>query len=338
MSGLFIFIALWTAIYGYMILASIDFGAGFYLFWGLTKKKALFETMNEYLSPLSELINISYILFFAVVCGFFSDWMFMYQQALAIPGIVAIGLVLVKGTFFAISELAQPQTKWYTIGIAGSGIVGMLIPLALCATLVVSEGGFLQADLSHLPSFLGQLLGSFYFWTVMIIAIVSILYISAVFFVGFAHICGKEALSDRMRNFALFWSMPTVIASGLSFLGLERQNSEHFAQALNHYWMFLLSLVCLLAAVTLVFLKRALRLSFACVMMQYYFALMGYTQSHLPYVITPNVRIPDQLERTVDSQLFSFLMLPLALLFVTVVLYVKERTARESDQFKRSAG
>ncbi|MFX3618340.1 MAG: cytochrome d ubiquinol oxidase subunit II [Sporolactobacillus sp.] len=332
-----IFAALWIFIYCYMILASIDFGAGFYLFYGqnILKRGSLFLPIQEYLSPISELIHIAFILAFALFCGFSSEITLMYQTTLAAPGVLAILLILIKGTFFTAAELSQKKARLRRFCIAGNGITGLFIAPVLSIAMVISEGGFNGRN--NWWQFASQLVRNFYFWTVMLIAVVSILYISAIYFILVADTFGKGELSDGMRNFALFWSMPTVLASGLAFLGLENQNPDHFMKTLDNYGLFLLSLLCLLIAVTLVFMKRAYYLSFLSVMMQYFFALMGYTQSHLPYIIYPDIKLSSQSTRLIHSWWFILLAFLLSLAFVILTLFFKFRSIRRRAQFKQLA-
>ncbi|CAM3048136.1 cytochrome d ubiquinol oxidase subunit II [Sporolactobacillus spathodeae] len=337
MNDSLIFMLLWILVYTYMMLASIDFGAGFYLFYGqvFLKKDSLFTPIHDYLSPLSELINIGFILLFAVICGLSPDIALMYQSTLAVPGVLAIILILIKGTFFAMAELTQRKSPLNQLCVAVNGIAGMLILPALSIAMVISEGGF-NAGRGNWFALGKQLLTDFYFWTVMIIAVVSILYISAMYFVSFSHSNGKDELSSGMRNFALFWSMPTVLASGLTFLGLENQNPDHFMKTLDHSWMFLLSLLCLLLAVTLVFIKHAYRLSFFVVMMQYYFALMGYTQSHAPYIIFPDIKMPVGTSAKLHTGWYLTLIFILSLSVPIFVILLKDRIIRKKMQFKQS--
>ncbi|WKB34961.1 hypothetical protein QS257_14390 [Terrilactibacillus sp. S3-3] len=116
-----------------------------------------------------------------------------------------------------------------------SGISGLLIPAALSVTLVVSEGGYIRLSAHNVRLLGGELWGNFYFWSVMAIAIVSVLYIGAMFLTFLAHYFGNTTASENMRNMALFWSMPTVLASGLVFLGLQQQKTRFIS---TMYWIY----------------------------------------------------------------------------------------------------
>jgi cytochrome d ubiquinol oxidase subunit II len=311
---------LWILIYSYMILASIDFGAGYYYFYGqvIAKKNTAFSLIQHYLSPVTEIGNVCFVLLLAALTVFSQAIPLADQQCLAFSALTGVALILIKGTFYAVVQLLQGHRRVQRFCIAGNGMTGLLIPPILGISLVVSEGGVVDAAANGgSGAIVAYLLANPYFWSVMCITLVSIFYIGSMYFTAFAHVLHDETLSDIMREHALVWSMPTVLASGFVFLGLEMQNPAHFNRALDHWWLFLLSLICLFFAVALVFLKRWYRLSFLFVMLQYFFAFSGYLLSHLPYLIYPDVRIPSAAAATVNGWIFFTVLL----LSLTVVLF-----------------
>lgn len=56
---------LWLFLYGYLIVASIDFGAGFFAFYArLTKQDHLINRLiSRYLSPVWEITNVFFVFF-----------------------------------------------------------------------------------------------------------------------------------------------------------------------------------------------------------------------------------------------------------------------------------
>lgn len=337
MTEMLIILTLFVLIYSYMILASVDFGAGFYAFYTriIKRNDSLFAPLHDYLSPVSEITNICFVLLFAAISGLSPDLSFRYQTPLGFVGILAVILILVKGTFFTLAELLQKNTTPAKICVAGNGIAGILVPAALSITMVVSEGGFADQGQHGPGMFIYGLLTNVYFWTVMLIAMTSVLYISAMYFVFFARACRNEELSEAMRYQALFLSMPVVLASGLVFLGLEIQNPDHFIRSLDFSWLFLLSLVCLLLAVTLVFRKRFYGLAFFLVMLQYFFALAGYGLSHLPYVIYPDIRIDETASALAEKSWVILAVLILSLGAVSAVLRIKSSMMRRNMAYKK---
>jgi cytochrome d ubiquinol oxidase subunit II len=328
---------LWVIIYSYLILSAIEYGTGYYLFYGkcVIRRGSEYDTLYPYLSPVSEITNFCFVLLFALVVTFSPDLFLNNQTQLAYAGILAIILILIKGTFFTLLEWFPNESHGHQVCLAGNGIVGVLIPPVLGISMVISEGGFSGPSAESPGTFAADLVTNVYFWSVMVIAVISIFYISAMYLTLFAHASKDETLSDHMRVHAIFWSMPTVLASVFVFIGLEKQNPIHFMRVLDYSWLFLLSLVCLFFAVLFVFLKRWYFLSFVLVMAQYFFALIGYTLSHLPYIIYPSIRIPEAAGR-LDGN-FWLLLIVTCLSFALVLFYLrtKARQIRKNEAFRK---
>lgn len=331
-------ISLWILTYCYLILASVDFGASFYLFYEqmIQGKSGLALLINDYLSPVSEITNVCFVFFFAAVLGFFPEMSYYYGTSLIVPGIIAVLLIVVKGTFFTIGQLLSKDNVFLKWCNAVSGISGLVIPAALSVTLVVSEGGYIRLS-AHSVRLMGEKLwGNFYFWSVMAIAVVSILYISAMFLTFLAHYFGHEAASDNMRNMALFWSMPTVLASGLVFLGLQNQNPVHFNHVLDLSWMFLLSLLCFFIAVAFIFLRRYYKWSFLFVMLQYFFAFFGYGISHFPYILYPYIKVNADLTIISSRTILFLAVMAVSILIPIALIGAKMHLLRRRNEFKRA--
>ena len=66
---------LWIFLYGYLIVGSIDFGAGFFSYYShITGKKHLVQNIiKRYLSPVWEVTNVFLVFFFVGIIGFFPD-------------------------------------------------------------------------------------------------------------------------------------------------------------------------------------------------------------------------------------------------------------------------
>ena len=59
---------LWTFLFLYIIVASIDFGAGFF-----TLHTKLNHLVERYLNPVWEVTNVFFVFFFVGFVGFFPD-------------------------------------------------------------------------------------------------------------------------------------------------------------------------------------------------------------------------------------------------------------------------
>lgn len=127
-----------------------------------------------------------------------------------------------------------------------------------------------------------------------------------------------------LREYALLWSLPTIFASFLAFLQINKQNPEHFEQMVNISWMFIASFICFVIAVSLVWKSKYLGWCFVAVMLQFAFAWYGYGRSHLPYILYPYINIYDSFtNRTMGIALITAFSLGLLVLIPSLVLIMK---------------
>jgi cytochrome bd ubiquinol oxidase subunit II len=284
---------LWTFLYGYVIVASIDFGAGFFNYYASITGKGpiVHKVINRYLSPVWEVTNVFLIFFYVGLVGFFPSVAYYYGTTLLIPGSVAIILLAIRGAYYAFHHYGPNRARWTQFLY---GATGLFIPASLSIVLTISEGGYINVIDNNVSLDYGELFTSFYSWTVIILAIVSVLYISSCFLTYYAHKAGDTEAFQILRRYALSWSLPTIIASFLVFLSLRQHNLQHFNNMLDLSWMFILSFLFFLGAVYFIWKKQKLGLSFIFVMLQYAFAFYGYGTAHLPYLLYPYLSIYDE--------------------------------------------
>ncbi|WP_110112085.1 cytochrome d ubiquinol oxidase subunit II [Bacillus sp. CGMCC 1.16541] len=281
---------LWTFLYGYLIVASIDFGAGFFNYYTtLTGRGPIVKkVINRYLSPVWEVTNVFLIFFYVGLVGFFPSLAYYYGTALLVPGSIAIILIALRGSYYAFHHYGHKESSWYQFLY---GATGLLIPASLSVVLTISEGGYITVNGDNVSLNYGDLFTSFYAWAVVLLAIVSVLYISACFLTFYAHKAKDKGAFDLLRTYALFWSGPTILASFLVFVAMSRHNDDHFSKMIDLSWLFVLSFLFFLGAVYLIWKKKHLGMSFILVMLQFATAFFGYGAAHLPYVLYPYVTI-----------------------------------------------
>lgn len=281
---------LWIFLYGYLIIASIDFGAGFYSYYAkaTNKKHSIRKVIDRYLSPVWEVTNVFLIFFFVGLIGFFPDTAYYYGTALLVPGSIALVLLAIRGSFYAFANYGARESHIYLFLY---GITGLFIPASLSTVLTISEGGFIVYEGESVILLLDKLFFSPYSWTVVLLAIVSVLFISASFLTYYAYRAKDREAFRLMRRFALIWSGPTILASFLVFVTLSTHNPDHFQAMLNTYWIFVASLICYLFATWFIYKKINLGLAFVLVSLQFAFAFFGYGYTHLPYILYPYLTI-----------------------------------------------
>ncbi|MCF6136927.1 cytochrome d ubiquinol oxidase subunit II [Pseudalkalibacillus berkeleyi] len=281
---------LWIFLYGYLIVASIDFGAGFFAYYGKVTKRddVINSIISRYLSPVWEVTNVFFVFFFVGLVGFFPKTAYYYGTALLVPGSIALVLLAIRGSFYAFGNYGAKDSHFYTFLY---GATGLLIPASLSTALTISEGGFIDEKNGTVVFLVEELLTSFYSWAVVFLAIVSVLYISAMFLSFYASKAKDLKALELLRKYALFWSPPTILASFLVFLALKGHNEEHFNNMVDYSYFFILSFICFNIAVWLVYKNKRYGTAFIFVMLQFLFAFFGYGVSHLPYILYPYITI-----------------------------------------------
>ncbi|OBZ17602.1 MULTISPECIES: cytochrome d ubiquinol oxidase subunit II [Bacillales] len=315
---------LWTFLFGYLIIASIDFGAGFFSYYSsITGTRHLIHSIiDRYLSPVWEVTNVFLVFFFVGFIGFFPDTAYYYGTALLIPGSVAIVLLAIRGAYYAFNHYGSRSRKIYTLMYGASGL---LIPAALSTVLTISEGGYIEVTKEGKVIFLvRELFTSSYSWSVVLLALVSVLYISAMFLSFYAHKAGDAPAFQIVRKYALVWSLPTILSSLLVFFAIHGHNLEHFEKMMDRAWMFGLSFLFFMLAVYFVWKKQRLGLSFIFVILQFAFAFYGYGSAHLPYILYPYLTIHDNFtNESMAIALITAFVLGLLLLIPSLYLLMR---------------
>lgn len=284
---------LWTFLYGYLIVASVDFGAGFFSYYSdITGNKHLIHHIIErYLSPVWEVTNVFLVFFFVGIVGFFPDTAYYYGTALLVPGSIAIILLAIRGSYYAFSTYGSKKDKPIYMFLYGAS--GLLIPASLSTVLTISEGGYIEETGGKLLFHYEKLFSSSYSWTVVLLAIVSVLYISAMFLTYYANRAQDQGALAVVRQYALGWSFPTILSSLFVFFAIKQHNPDHFHRMVSLSWMFALSTICFIGAVYLVWKRKRYGLAFILVMLQFAFAFFGYGAAHMPYILYPYLTIHD---------------------------------------------
>lgn len=129
-------------------------------------------------------------------------------------------------------------------------------------------------------------------WSVVFLAIISVLYISSGFLTYYAKKANDEPAYNLTRQWHIFLGPPMIIICLFVFLSLRIQNSEHFYSAVfDYWWMFAISFLFFALASLLTFFKKKHGLAFVFVILQMMFAFFGYGISKLPYLLYPFVKL-----------------------------------------------
>ncbi|WP_028988282.1 cytochrome d ubiquinol oxidase subunit II [Thermicanus aegyptius] len=282
---------LWTFLFGYMIVASIDFGAGFlHVYSELSGNRQVIRGVVErYLSPVWEVTNVFLVFFFVGIVGFFPKTAYYYGSALLIPASISIILLAIRGSYYAFHAYGGGN-RYYTLLY---GLTGLFIPASLSIVFPISEGGFMAVKDDGADLLYGELLRSPYALSVVLLAITSILFISATFLTFYAKAADDKKAEQLLRRYALRWSLPTLLAALVTSYSLRLHNPEHFRRMTDSWWLFALSLLCFAGAVMLLYRRERYGLAFFLVVLQFGLAFFGYGFSHYPYLLYPYLTIDD---------------------------------------------
>lgn len=314
---------LWIFLFGYVIVGSIDYGAGFFNAYSILsgKQHILSKIIQRYLSPVWEVTNVFFVFFFVGIVGFFPKTAFYYGTTLLVPGSIAIILLAIRGSYYAFETYSSKGHKGYAFMY---GLSGLLIPASLSVVLAISEGGFVSMVDEHPVLNYVALFKSPLSWSIVVLSITAVLYISAVFLTWYANQTGDTDATNLMRKYSLFWAFPLIITACGIIYELSYHNQEHFERILNLWWMFALSFLLYVGTVWLIWKRKNYGLAFGLLVGQFLLAFFGYGISHYPYLLYPYLSIYDSFtNEAMAISLIIVFILGLALLLPSLYLLIK---------------
>ena len=284
---------LWIFLFGYVIVASIDFGAGFFNAYSLItgKNHILSKVIKRYLSPVWEITNVFLVFFFVGIVGFFPQTAYYYGTILLMPASIALILLAIRGSYYAFESYSSLRGhKGYAFAY---GIAGLFIPAAFSVILTISEGGFVTMEEAGPKLDYQALFTSTLSWSIVVLSITAVLYISAVFLTWYAKKAGDSSASDLMRKYALIWGIPLIVSAFGIIIELRTAEHWHYEQMLDLSWLFILSGILFLATYWLLWGKAKYGLAVILLILQFAAAFFAYGISHYPYLLYPYLTIND---------------------------------------------
>ncbi|ARK28924.1 cytochrome d ubiquinol oxidase subunit II [Halalkalibacter krulwichiae] len=305
---------LWLFLFGYVIVASIDFGAGFFNASTIvTKKNHIVNTViQRYLSPVWEITNVFLVFFFVGMIGFFPKTAYYFGTVLLIPISISIILLALRGSYYAFGTYGTKGHKGYTIMY---GVTGVLIPASLSTALIVSQGGFIRETATGgIELDYAALFTSPFAWSIVLLSLVSVLFISASFLAYYSSVAKDQGALTLFRRYTWIWSFPTIITALGIMIELRWHNPDHYQGMLSLWWLFVLSFVCFVWSLWLL-KKRSYGWSFIFVVLQFALAFYAYGVSRYPYLLYPNLTIYDSFTNEtmayalITAFIFGFMLL-----------------------------
>lgn len=328
---------LWIFLFGYVIVASIDFGAGFFNAYSLFRDKEhiLTSIIKRYLSPVWEVTNVFLVFFFVGIVGFFPQTAFYYGTTLLVPTSISLILLSLRGAYYAFESYGTVGHKGYA---TMYGLAGLLIPASLSIVFVISEGGFIdivngQPTLNYVDLFLSP-----FTWSVVVLSVIAVLYISAVFLTWYANRAKDEQATGLMRKYALIWAIPLIVAALGIIYEMRSVNRAHYEGMVDLWWLFGLSGVLFLITVGLIWRKRNYGPAVVLLILQFGLAFFAYGFSHYPYLLYPYLSIYDSFtnEAMAIALVIAFilgllLLIPSLYLLFKLLVFNKKYASGKND-------
>ncbi|HAQ08224.1 MAG TPA: cytochrome D ubiquinol oxidase subunit II [Bacillus bacterium] len=321
---------LWLFLFGYVIVASIDFGAGFFNAYSRLRGKQhiLTRIIQRYLSPVWEVTNVFLVFFFVGIVGFFPETAYYYGTILLVPASIAVVLLAIRGSYYAFTTYGGLKHKRYTYLY---GFSGLFIPASLSIVLTISEGGFVREEASGIALDYWALFTSPLTWSIVVLSLTSVLYISAVFLTWYANEAKDQPAAELLRKYALTWSVPAIITATGIIIELRFHNPAHYSRLMDLWWMFGISFILFAGTVYLIGQRKFYGVAFGLLTGQFVIAFFAYGISHYPYLLYPYLTVYDSFtsEAMAIALIIAFiaglgLLLPSLYLLLRLFLFNKE--------------
>lgn len=314
---------LWIFLFGYVIVASIDFGAGFFNAYSLLvgKNHILTNIIKRYLSPVWEVTNVFLVFFFVGIVGFFPQTAFYYGTILLVPVSISLVLLAIRGSYYAFESYGSRGHIGYTLTY---GIAGLLIPASLSVVFAIAAGGYVDMVNGQPVLNYWTLYTSPFAWSIVVLSIAAVLYISAVFLTWYAYKAKDVEATKLMRKYALVWAIPLMVSALGIMYELKSINPETYNNMVNLWWVFAISAVLFIITVVLIWMRKNYGLAVGLLIAQFALAFFAYGIAQYPYLLYPYLTIYDSFTSTqMAIALVIAFILGLCLLIPSLFLLLK---------------
>ncbi|WP_141433733.1 cytochrome d ubiquinol oxidase subunit II [Bacillus sp. 03113] len=288
---------LWGFVFIYAVMATMDFGAGFWSMIYIKKQKTKATNIaNRYLSPTWEVTNTFIVALVVAVYSLFPKAAYTLGTILLIPGSLILLLLAIRSAFLVFSNIAVEYRHTLTYI---SGITGILIPGLLISVLPISHGQFIFLSDGHQTLDLVKLFSSPNEYAFFIFAICSTLFLSSLLLADYSNASDELEAYYVYRRDAMLLGPLSLIMAFIIMLSLKTEANWLFKNMANDIWILYLSTGFFLLGMIALFLPSIMkkgivgmpRLAVVAVTIQYLLASYVYGKAHLPFIIYPHVTI-----------------------------------------------
>jgi len=137
--ALLAYMVLWAAILAYFLLASIDFGSGFYHLLSLPQARGedVRRALRSYIGPRWEVTNVFLVMIVVGAAAFFPGLVGVLGTVLLVPVMLVVILFVVRAAFLVFDYFAE-ENRLFALVYAVAGLL-ILPMLSVVLTLIVSN-------------------------------------------------------------------------------------------------------------------------------------------------------------------------------------------------------
>ena len=287
---------LWGFVFIYAVMATMDFGAGFWsmVYFNREKTKAT-NIANRYLSPTWEVTNTFIVALVVAVYSMFPNGAYTLGTILLIPGSLILLLLSIRSAFLVFSHIADEYEKPLTYI---SGITGIIIPGLLISVLPITHGKYVDFSAYKQTLDLTGLFTSPNEYAFFGFAITSTLFLSSLLLADYSKASEEYEAYNVYRRDAIIIGPISLLMAFLIMLTLRQEAGWIFHKMMNDLPLLFLSLGCfLVGGIGLFFpsgkqnIKGRPRVAVIAITVQYLVASYVYGKAHLPYIVYPEVTI-----------------------------------------------
>lgn len=284
---------LWTFIFVYAILGSIDFGASFWaMVYARREPTQAGSIANRFLSPSWEVTNVFLVLLVVTIVVFFPRAAYAFGTVLLIPGSLILILLTLRSTFMVFTYTA-PRYKGILRII--SGATGLLIPGLLVSVLPITSGGFINTV--QLQLLFGKLLQSPNEYAYISFGLSSELFLSSLFLADYAREARDETAYTSFRRHAIGLGPATLITAMLTTWTIPDEASWLKSNLAAQGPWFTLSVVAFAFGYSALWWPQRKkqkkagypRVAVLSIIIQYALATYAYGVARFPYIMYPDV-------------------------------------------------
>jgi cytochrome bd ubiquinol oxidase subunit II len=285
---------LWGFIFIYAVMATMDFGAGFWSMVYINREKTNATTIaNRYLSPTWEVTNVFIVAIVVALFSFFPGATFTLGTVLLIPGSIILLLLSIRSAFLVFSHIAKDYEKALTYI---SGISGLLIPAFLICVLPITQGNYIDNIEGTDRLNLVTLFTSPNVYAFIGFAVSSTLFLSSLLLADYSKVSDEFEAYKVYRRDAIILGPIALLMAFFIMLTMRSEAPWLYDNMMElKGWLIASALTFVVTGIALFIPSRKTigmpRVAVVATVLQYFLASYAYGKAHLPYVVFPNVTI-----------------------------------------------